>query len=331
MPIYNVSATTFSPETLTGSAVELTLTDDDVSSAIPLPFTFTFFDIDYTDIYVGSNGLVGFNTANMTEFAADSIPSVATPNNAIYGFWTDLDPEPPGTTIKYETFSTTPNQIFVINYDQIQSETDPFSIATFQIKLFEVDNHIEIHTTSASNVTTGQTATQGIENEDGTIAYVFSVERNNNSGSYSLTNDAIKFVISASNEYLINTFLVGIDSAGDVQTINAGTSDDGIPIFFELETQQLDFGNRSHLKKLSDRIVVFAKDGLNSTIEAKPDNGDYKQINDLQLDERVNIGENVDLEGNYFTFKWSGEANEATPILEGFYIDSVSDQGMVER
>lgn len=115
---------------------------------------------------------------------------------------------------------------------------------------------------------------------------------------------------------------------GDVQTFNAGKDDDGTPIYFELETQPLNFGNKSHLKQISDDIAIFSKNGQDSVLQAKTDQDDYKKI-PVNLDERVKIGRDIDLEGKEITFKWSGEANESSPIFEGLYIDNIDDKGMI--
>jgi len=130
------------------------------------------------------------------------------------------------------------------------------------------------------------------------------------------------------NLYLQTTQLVGAET-GEVQTINAGKSDDGMPIYYELETQGLEFGNVFHRKKISDKIVVFTQDGIDSALQGKTDNNDYQNI-EVDLSNRVNIGQKINLEGNTTTFKWFGEASEASPVLEGFYLEKVEDMGITK-
>ncbi len=173
------------------------------------------------------------------------------------------------------------------------------------------------------------TATSTIENPSYVYLlpgiYTVKLTVTNDAGSDSQTEVAYINAIPH-NIYLQNTFLVGAET-GEIQTINAGKDDDGTPLYYELETQGIEFGNVFHRKKISDKIVVFTKDGIDSALQGKADNDNYKDIN-IQLDNRVNIGQDISLEGNTVTFKWYGEANETSPILEGFYLEKVTDMGL---
>jgi len=133
--------------------------------------------------------------------------------------------------------------------------------------------------------------------------------------------------VSNINTYLQTTFMVGSDTAGDIQTMEVGKDDDGTPIYYELETQGLEFGNVFHRKKISDKIVVFTKDGLDSNLQGKTDGNNYKNI-EVSLTDRVNIGQDILLEGNTVKFKWFGESTESSPILEGIYLEKVTDMGI---
>ena len=129
------------------------------------------------------------------------------------------------------------------------------------------------------------------------------------------------------NTFLQNVFMVAADSNGDVQCINIGKNDDGTPIYFELETQDLEFGDRTHLKQISDKIVVFCKYADASTLEVKANDGNYKQVK-IDLEDRVNIGQDINTEGFFFNFKWYGEVDSQTPIFEGVYLEKVVDKGI---
>lgn len=122
-------------------------------------------------------------------------------------------------------------------------------------------------------------------------------------------------------------FMAFADTDGDVQLANAGFTDNGSPIHFELETQQIDFGNRAHIKKIADMVVVFAQDAADTSFAALPEGDDEVDI-PVGLDERVNIGEEIDIEGKYIIFRWSGVAETVSPIFEGFEIPKITDIGM---
>src|SRR6185295_9823891 len=72
----------------------------------------------------------------------------------------------------------------------------------------------------------------------------------------------------SSNTWLQTIFFVGANTDGDVQMINIGKDDDGTTLYYEVETQEIDFGNRSHLKNISDQVQVVSKFGIDSVLQA---------------------------------------------------------------
>ncbi len=129
------------------------------------------------------------------------------------------------------------------------------------------------------------------------------------------------------NFYLQNVFMVGADDDGKVQTLNIGKSDDGTPIYYELERQDIELGNRAHLKKVANQIAIFTRFGAQSNVQAKTDLFPYKDI-PLVLSDRVNIGDKIDLEGHWLTFKWFGSSTTVSPVFEGIYLEDVNDFGI---
>lgn len=122
--------------------------------------------------------------------------------------------------------------------------------------------------------------------------------------------------------------MVGAETSGNVQTLNIGTTDNGTSIFYALETQEQNLGNRAHLKKIADKIVVFTKNGEDSEVQVRIEDKDYKKI-PMTLSDRVNIGRDVDLEGRFFSFRWLGNSQGTAPVLDGFYVENITDQGIV--
>ncbi len=131
------------------------------------------------------------------------------------------------------------------------------------------------------------------------------------------------------NDTLQNVFMVGADDDGNVQGINIGKSDNGTSIYFELETQEIEFGNRATLKKIADKIVIFSRFAARSTFMARSDDEDYQPI-PMDLSGNVNIGTDINLEGHFITFKWLGNSVSASPVFEGIYLEDVSDMGMTK-
>ena len=224
---YTVSSITYDPETLTGGATAVVLTDDQVSANITIPFSFTFYGNTYTILRISSNGFVGFDSLSATGCCdGQSIPDADTPNNLIAGYWDDLDPSA-GGTIQYEVFGTTPNQTFVIEFSGV-AESGGSGTATFQIILYESSNNIEIHTNSSTS-TNGELHTQGIENRSGRMAQYVS---GRNAAVFDLTSDGARFAPSNSStengQVAIGSFTPTTGSALTVNNsieITRGSSD----------------------------------------------------------------------------------------------------------
>ena len=122
--------------------------------------------------------------------------------------------------------------------------------------------------------------------------------------------------------------LRGATSAGDVQTLNLGSTDNTVAISFEMETQDIELADRSHLIKISNRMAVFTQNGQDSSILCKCDD-EPKNIPG-SLTKRVNIIHDIDLEGHYFRFKWYGTSTGKPPVFEGFTLETISDMGQTQ-
>ena len=73
----------------TGTAV--TLTDDAFSAALPLGFSFPFYDLVYSQLYIGSNGIITFGAGSNARLNA-AIPTATAPNALLALWWDDLNP-----------------------------------------------------------------------------------------------------------------------------------------------------------------------------------------------------------------------------------------------
>ena len=172
----------------------VTLSDDQLSGALPIGFSFLFYGNTYTSFYLSSNGFISFDAgAGSGCCTGQALPNATVPNNVIACAWEDLYP-PAGGSISYSTIGTAPNRILVVQYSNIQhfSSGNP---VTSQILLYESSNIIEIHT--ASMPSDGGSHTMGIENASGTLA---TVVPGRNSTSWSVTNDYVQFTPCSSTQ-----------------------------------------------------------------------------------------------------------------------------------
>jgi hypothetical protein len=119
----------------------------------------------------------------------------------------------------------------------------------------------------------------------------------------------------------------GASDDGDVHTINLGTTDNTTPISYLLEGQDLEFGSRALWKTISDKIIVYMKSGGKGKIQFIINGNDEKSV-DMVLDKRVNIGKDINISGNFMSFKWFGESEYTSPILEGYEIQEITSQGI---
>lgn len=121
-----------------------TMTDntnvDDVYDVKPIGFVFNLFGTAYTEVAIGSNGLLAFggNDSDWCDYdhqwnwANTGGPGAV---HVIAPLWTDWDPSSSGN-IYYNTLGTPGNQRFIITYEQIE-HYDQVTSDTFQVTLLE--------------------------------------------------------------------------------------------------------------------------------------------------------------------------------------------------
>ncbi len=194
MPIqvYNTGTIAFAPQNMT-AATPLTLLNDAVSAALPLGFSFEFFGKSYQNLFVSSNGVVGFTSFGL-EYSPSTLPipsSVALPNNFIALALCDLAPNV-GGTVKYLQTGVAPNRKFVVEYNNVPivdytPPALPTNFVTVQVILNE-NNTIEIHTTNSP--ASSLTKIMGLENETGKAGIAVS---GRNGTAWAATNEGLQF------------------------------------------------------------------------------------------------------------------------------------------
>ena len=185
---------TFAPLPSPIAGTPVSLTDDDVSGALPIGFNFDFYGNTYSNFYISSNGFLTFNAGSPNGCCSgQNLPNATAPNNLIAFAWEDLDPgnggQPAENLVQYTTIGTAPNRVLVAEYFNVDHWSNGSNM-TAQVHLYETSNIIEVHT--ANMPSDGGLHTQGIENFDGTNAVV--VPGRNSNGSWSLTNDYVAFI-----------------------------------------------------------------------------------------------------------------------------------------
>jgi hypothetical protein len=191
---YTVTSVPRACDDMTGGTTLMGLTGDDTTTGLlDLPFPFIFYGERQLEYSVSSNGLVQLWPSLMgspsTSFNNVAIPTPDPPNRFIAAFWDDLFPLPasmgmPASSVLTRTLGTAPNRRFVIQWTNYSIYDDQRARLTFQAKLFEGSNAIELHYCTLTpgmqpNRASGESATIGIESPDGRAGVQFAFNRAN--------------------------------------------------------------------------------------------------------------------------------------------------------
>ncbi|MBI4664330.1 MAG: S8 family serine peptidase [Verrucomicrobia bacterium] len=160
----------------------LSLGDDGVSAAIPLPFSFDFYGTAYLQIYVSANGLVGFSNNGLSASVNSDLPHAAVPNAILAPYWADLNPAQ-GGRVHVGTTGAAPDRRAVISWVDVPVKSSALfqTRMTFQAVLIEGANRVLFQYRQIEpNRLLGerQTGTVGIENESGARAAKFAYQEN---------------------------------------------------------------------------------------------------------------------------------------------------------
>jgi len=149
--------------------------DDDLVT-LSLPFPFTYYGSEYTELHASSNGNIQFTTRNPAYFnqCLDGGP-IAGMGDMIAPFWDDLDLSFYGY-LRYETVGVTPNRIFVVEWVDVPPYGSPDDRFTFAVQLFEGSNDILFWYQDVAAVRghNGRSATIGLQSERLGIALQYS-------------------------------------------------------------------------------------------------------------------------------------------------------------
>lgn len=136
-----------------------TTTDDGISSAITLPFTFNFGGTDYSSCKVSSNGWLTFGSTTASG-AANSSTNANTYKPILMPLWDDL--QNIGFTPRYQTDGTSPNQIFKVEWQSEWNYASGAAVMSFQVWLYEGSNQIDFFYKVEADAVNSGSATIGI-------------------------------------------------------------------------------------------------------------------------------------------------------------------------
>lgn len=162
----------------TNGMTAITLANDGVSIARPLPFTFQFGGRDYTNIYVGANGIIGFTNSGLNLTGNMDMPTTTAPNAIICPYWDDLNPAG-GGSVWFGTVGTAPYRAAVVSWVDVPHTitTGGQNRFTLQAILHEsrqvAFQYAQVESGNSQR-TMGRSATIGVEDFAGAVSAKYS-------------------------------------------------------------------------------------------------------------------------------------------------------------
>ena len=141
---YSFSSSNGAFSALTGATTVATIqTDDAISAAIPIGFTFNYSGSTYTNVYVSSNGFLSFNASAGSALSNSLSTPGTTEIPVIAPLWDDLDGAAAGTA-SYLTAGTAGNRVFTFEWLNWEwNYTANAAVISFQVKLYENNGKVE--------------------------------------------------------------------------------------------------------------------------------------------------------------------------------------------
>lgn len=235
---YTVEAIDYNPQfPFSGLTYPISVNIDDVWSdpKVILPFNFCFYNQEYSEAVVSSNGAISFDMSNINDNGTNSagggvaeaadecawefnlgIPNPSFPIssdpkkilNAIYGVFHDIDPSE-GGQIGWQVFGEYPCRTLVVSYYQVPLFDCLDVNSTFQMVLYESTNIIEVYIENKAtcNDWNNGNSVIGIQNANGTEGLT---PPDRNTSSWETTNEAWRFSPSGAS----NTQITWYDVTG---------------------------------------------------------------------------------------------------------------------
>jgi hypothetical protein len=156
-------------------------TGDDSVFTTTTPFAISFYGTSYasgSSFYAGTNGMVGFSSANMTTLSPQNLPNTATPNNLMAVYWEDMIGFTGDHLYSY-TSGSSPDRVWTLSYDPWHVYYVTGNPVQFQVQIYENDGSfdnmimLQYKDTTSGQDNYGAAAAAGIENSGGTQGHAY--------------------------------------------------------------------------------------------------------------------------------------------------------------
>lgn len=158
-----------------GGSDPVSLTGDDQTTSITLPFKVPLYGKGYRNAWVSTNGVLGFGLPS-SAYSNTSVPNTSSPNLALFVFWDDLYADA-NSGIYTATVGARPHRVFVVEWRNFTFFSDRTQRVTFSAAIGE-DGSITYRYSDivGAGRVSGESATIGLENEDGTVGFEYSYD-----------------------------------------------------------------------------------------------------------------------------------------------------------
>lgn len=156
---------------IAGTVVHASGWTDPAPVTVAIPFTFTFDNVGYTSCSVNGNGYITFGGTASAAAGFTPISAATGYAGAISAMGLDLVSN--ASTVVYGTTGTTPNRVFIVQWNNCRRSANNVAGAdwNFQIRLLETSNIVQVMygacaATNATNTINAQVGLRGSGNTD---------------------------------------------------------------------------------------------------------------------------------------------------------------------
>ena len=299
--------------------------DDTWSDSIDLGFEFCFFGETYSQILIGSNGVLSFELENAgggNGYSLDSDDTLPNSSNStlseanIFGVGHDIDPSVCGD-INYVVLGASPSRQFVVNYSEVchyGSSCNDLKSSS-QIILYESSNTIDvnIHNKPTCSSWNGGNAVVGVQNVPGTVAFT---PPNRNTGVWETTDEFWRFTPSLGDPDFTIEWFDGTTSVGTGDTVTVSPTE--TTVYTAAITYSLCTGGTA---TLTDDVEV----GINPTPDPIPTQSTVYSCSNQDSVLEVTVT-NSDV-ADTLTYYWSYDGNDVQSGSDNTYtVPAGSDQ-----
>ncbi|MQA24034.1 MAG: S8 family serine peptidase [Micromonosporaceae bacterium] len=153
----------------------LDLTGDDRLASVTLPFKAALYGKGYRTATVSTNGWLAFNASTSSLPGNRAIPYTGTPNAALYAFWEDLYVDA-DAGIYTSVTGEAPDRVFSVEWRNVTFYRDRTARVSITAAISETGVVTYRYSGVDNDLESGGSATIGIENGDGTVAFQHSFD-----------------------------------------------------------------------------------------------------------------------------------------------------------